>query len=81
VLSGQEAGVDAVAKIKCLKGPTCEKSRRYQKWNVFSEGLAVVQAGILQRLPGFDPRFGHVGFVALEQVLSEYSGFPCQFLF
>jgi hypothetical protein len=35
--------------------------------------------------PGFDPRPGHVGFVvdkvALERVLSEYSGFPSQFSF
>jgi hypothetical protein len=34
---------------------------------------------------GFEPRSGHVGFVvdkvALGQVSSEYSGFPCQFPF
>jgi hypothetical protein len=35
--------------------------------------------------PGFEPRSGHVGFVvdkvALEQVFSEYFGFPCQISF
>jgi hypothetical protein len=34
------------------------------------------------RRPGFEPGPGHVGFVvdkvALEQVFSEYFGFPCQ---
>jgi hypothetical protein len=42
-------------------------------------------AGLPQRLPGFDPRPSHVGFVvakvALGQVLSEYFGFPCQLSF
>jgi hypothetical protein len=37
------------------------------------------------RRTGFDPRSGHVRYtvnkVALEQVLSEYFGFPCQFSF
>jgi hypothetical protein len=39
----------------------------------------------VSRRPGFDPRSGHVGFVvvkvALGQVLSEYFGFSCHFLF
>jgi hypothetical protein len=39
-------------------------------------------AGFPPRRPGFDPRSGRVGFVvdkaALEQVFSEYCGFPCQ---
>jgi hypothetical protein len=39
-------------------------------------------AGFPPRRPGFYPRSSHVGFVvekvALEQVFSEYFGFPCQ---
>jgi hypothetical protein len=42
-------------------------------------------AGFPPRLPRFDPRSGHVGFVvdkvALGQVFSEYFCFPCQFSF
>jgi hypothetical protein len=42
-------------------------------------------AGFPPRLPGFNLRSGHVGFVvdkvALEQASSEYFGFPCQFSF
>jgi hypothetical protein len=42
-------------------------------------------AGFPQPRPGFQPRSSHVGFVvdkvALEQVISEYFGFPCQFSF
>jgi hypothetical protein len=43
-------------------------------------------AGFPQRRPGFEPRLGHVGFVAadkvaLGQVFSEYFSFPCQFSF
>jgi hypothetical protein len=41
--------------------------------------------GFPPRRPGFEPRSGPVGFVvnkvALEQVFSEYFGFPCQFSF
>jgi hypothetical protein len=47
-------------------------------------GRAIAQA-VSRRLPVFDPRSGHVGFVvdkvALGQVFSEYFGFPCQFTF
>jgi hypothetical protein len=39
-------------------------------------------AGFQPRLPRFEPRSGHMGFVvdevALGQVFSEYFGFPCQ---
>jgi hypothetical protein len=43
-------------------------------------------AGFPPPRPGFEPRYGHVGFVvvdkvALGQVFCEYSGFPCQFSF
>jgi hypothetical protein len=42
-------------------------------------------AGFTLRRPGFEPRSSHVGFVvdkvALEQVFSEYVGFPRQFSF
>jgi hypothetical protein len=42
-------------------------------------------AGFPLRLPGFDPRSGHVGFVvdkvALGQVSSKYFGFRGQFSF
>jgi hypothetical protein len=42
-------------------------------------------AGFPPWQPGFDPRSGYVGFmvdkVALGQVLFEYFGFPCRFLF
>jgi hypothetical protein len=42
-------------------------------------------AGFPMRRPWFEPRPGHVGFVAdkaaLVQVFSEYSGFPYQFSF
>jgi hypothetical protein len=42
-------------------------------------------AGFPHRRPGFEPRSVHVRFVvdkvALEQVFSEYFGFPCQFSF
>jgi hypothetical protein len=45
---------------------------------------AIAQAVSCQ-WPGFEPRSGHVGYVvdkvALGQVFSEYSSFPCQFLF
>jgi hypothetical protein len=47
-------------------------------------GHAIAQA-VSRRLPGFELRPGHVGFVvdkvALGQVFSEYFGFPCQFSF
>jgi hypothetical protein len=45
-------------------------------------GRAIV-TGFPPRRPGFDPKSGHVVFlvgkVALEQVFSEYFGFPRQF--
>jgi hypothetical protein len=47
--------------------------------------LKRLAVGFPQRRPGFEPRSGHVGFVveeaALDQVFSEYFGFPCQFSF
>jgi hypothetical protein len=47
-------------------------------------GRAIAQA-VSHRLPGFDPKLHYVGYVAekvaLGQVLSEYFGFPCQFVF
>jgi hypothetical protein len=47
--------------------------------------VVMLIAGFPPRRFRFDPRSGHVGFVvdkvALEQVFSEYFGFPCQFSF
>jgi hypothetical protein len=47
-------------------------------------GCAIAQA-VSRRLPRFEPRSGHMGFVvdkvALRQVFSDYFGFPCQFSF
>jgi hypothetical protein len=40
-----------------------------------------IVAGFPPRLPGFNPRSDHVGKLALEQVFSEYFGFPRQFSF
>jgi hypothetical protein len=50
-----------------------------------SVSLRWLVAGFPPRLPRFDPRLSHVGFVvdkvALGQVFSENVGFPCQFSF
>jgi hypothetical protein len=50
-----------------------------------SRGLAIAQAGLPSRRPGIGSRSGYVRFVVdkvgMEQALSEYFGFPCQFSF
>jgi hypothetical protein len=52
---------------------------------LYSRSSRRLVAGFPPRRPGFEPGSGHVGFVvdkvALEEVFSEYFGFPCQFSF
>jgi hypothetical protein len=52
--------------------------------NIARLGRAISHA-VSRRLPRFEPRSGHVGFVmdkvVLRQAFSEYFGFPCQFSF
>jgi hypothetical protein len=53
--------------------------------SVLGRAIAQAVSSFLPRRPEFRPTSGHVGFVvdkvALEQVFSEYCGFPCQFSF